>query len=319
MKIAGRWCTMCKFFLILYSLLFILIPIQSKASQEEVFRIYTNGELAYIDKELGTPFSKDNRTFVPVRFFAYQFGWNIEWRSNEQTAVVSNEDTTVSVKLNTPYATVNGKRINIDPSGKITAIVRGSRTYLPLRFIVEQFRLKVDYRQERDKYITHIIEVYDEGSSLYQELKKHMDETNTDYKGEPHELVLISKNSIDGIKPPLKKRIKKIGGTLESIKALGEYEGSTLPFKEMKYLIRYRGEKTLRNKPNSRFNNKGTYANPGEQAALQDIQIKLQTGVIQNEDTLRKELRKWRLKGAICEDNFKEAYRMFKKMYGNKE
>lgn len=146
-----------------------------------------------------------------------------------------------------------------------------------------------------------------------------MDETNTPYKGEPHELVLISKNSIDGIKSPLEKRIKKIGGTLESIKALGEYEESTLSFKEMKYLIRYRGDKILRNKPNSKFNNKGSYVNPGEKAALQDIQDKLQTGIIQDEDTLRKELRKWKLKGAICEDNYKEAYRMFKKMYGDKE
>lgn len=310
---------MRKLFIFIILALCIAIPIQTKAAQEEAFKIYTNGELAYIDNELGAPFSKDNRTFVPVRFFAYQFGWDIEWKGNEQTAVVSNGDTTISVKLNAPYAMVNGKRTNIDTSGKITAMVKDSRTYLPLRFIAEQFKLKVDYKQERDKYITHIIEVYDEGSSLHQELKKHMDETNTEYKGEPHELVLISKNSIDGIKSLLEKRIKKIGGTLESIKALGEYEKSTLDFKEMKYLIRYRGEKTLRNKPNSKFNNKGTYANPGEQAALQDIQTKLQTGVIQDEDTLRKELRKWRLQGAICEDNYKEAYRMFKKMYGNEE
>lgn len=310
---------MRRLFVLIALIMSITIPIQAKAAQEEAFRIYTNGELAYIDKELGAPFSKDNRTFVPVRFFAYQFGWDIEWKGNEQTAVVSNGDTTISVKLNTPYATVNGERINIDPSGKITAMVRDNRTYLPLRFIVEQFKLKVDYRQEKDKYITHIIEVYDEGSSLYQELKEYLDETNTPYKGELHELVLISKNSIDGIKSPLEKRIKKIGGTLESIKALGEYEESTLDFKEMKYLIQYRGDKTLKNKPNSKFNNKGIYTNPGEQAALQDIKDKLQTGVIQDENTLRKELRKWRLKGAICEDNYKEAYRMFKKMYGDKE
>lgn len=310
---------MRRLFVLIALIMCMIIPIQTKAVHEEAFRIYTKGELAYIDKELGALFSKDNRTFVPVRFFAYQFGWDIEWKGNEQTAIVSNGDTTVSVKLNTPYATVNGERINIDPSGKITAMVRDNRTYLPLRFIAEQFKLKVDYRQEKDKYITHIIEVYDEGSSLYQELKKHLDETNTPYKGELHELVLISKNSIDGIKSPLEKRIKKIGGTLESIKALGEYEESTLDFKEMKYLIQYRGDKTLKNKPNSKFNNKGTYTNPGEQAALQDIKDKLQTGIIQDENTLRKELRKWRLKGAICEDNYKEAYKMFKKMYGDKE
>lgn len=310
---------MRRLFVLIAVIMSIIIPIQAKAAQEEAFRIYTNGELAYIDKELGAPFSKDNRTFVPVRFFAYQFGWDIEWKGNEQTAVVSNGDTTISVKLNTPYATVNGERINIDPSGKITAMVRDNRTYLPLRFIAEQFKLKVDYRQEKDKYITHIIEVYDERSSLYQELKEYLDETNTPYKGELHELVLISKNSIDGIKSPLEKRIKKIGGTLESIKALGEYEESTLDFKEIKYLIRYRGDKTLKNKPNSKFNNNGTYTNSGEQAALQDIKDKLQTGIIQDENTLRKELRKWRLKGAICENNYKEAYRMFKKMYGDKE
>ena len=309
---------MRRLFVLIAVIMSIIIPIQAKAAQEEAFRIYTNGELAYIDKELGAPFSKDNRTFVPVRFFAYQFGWDIEWKGNEQTAVVSNGDTTISVKLNTPYATVNGERINIDPSGKITAMVRDNRTYLPLRFIAEQFKLKVDYRQEKDKYITHIIEVYDEGSSLYQELKEYLDETNTPYKGELHELVLISKNSIDGIKSPLEKRIKKIGGTLEIIKALGEYEESTLDFKEIKYLIRYRGDKTLKNKPNSKFNNNGTYTNPGEQAALQDIKDKLQTGAIQDENTLRKELRKWRLRGAICENNYKEAYRMFKKMYGDK-
>lgn len=297
----------------------IIIPIQAKVVQGEAFRIYTNGELAYIDKELGTPFSQNNRTFVPIRFFAYQFGWNIKWQDAKQTAVVSNGDTTISVKLNQSYAVVNNKHINIDPSGKITAIAKNGRTYLPLRFIAEQFKLKVDYRQEKDKYITHIIEVYDEGSSLYQELKKHLDETNTPYKVELHELVLISKNSIDGIKFPLEKRIKKIGGTLESIEALGEYEESTLDFKEMKYLIQYRGDKTLKNKPNSKFSNKGTYTNPGEQAALQDIKDKLQTGIIQDENTLRKELRKWRLKGAICEDNYKEAYKMFKKMYGDKE
>ena len=310
---------MRRLFVLIAVIMSIIIPIQAKVVQGEAFRIYTNGELAYIDKELGTPFSQNNRTFVPIRFFAYQFGWNIKWQDAKQTAVVSNGDTTISVKLNQSYAVVNNKHINIDPSGKITAIAKNGRTYLPLRFIAEQFKLKVDYRQEKDKYITHIIEVYDEGSSLYQELKKHLDETNTPYKVELHELVLISKNSIDGIKFPLEKRIKKIGGTLESIEALGEYEESTLDFKEMKYLIQYRGDKTLKNKPNSKFSNKGTYTNPGEQAALQDIKDKLQTGIIQDENTLRKELRKWRLKGAICEDNYKEAYKMFKKMYGDKE
>lgn len=123
---------MRRLFVLIVLIMCIIIPIQTKAVHEEAFRIYTNGELAYIDKELGAPFSKDNRTFVPVRFFAYQFGWDIEWKGNEQTAVVSNGDTTVSVKLNTPYATVNGERINIDPSGKITAMVRDNRTYFTI-------------------------------------------------------------------------------------------------------------------------------------------------------------------------------------------
>ncbi|HEY9061017.1 MAG TPA: copper amine oxidase N-terminal domain-containing protein [Pseudobacteroides sp.] len=81
-----------------------------------------------------TPFlDKNNRTQVPVRFVAEALGGSVKWISNTQTVVIEKNGDTILFKINENAYSINGKKVSVDSSSTL----KGSRTFVPLRFVSE--------------------------------------------------------------------------------------------------------------------------------------------------------------------------------------
>lgn len=46
-----------------------------------------NGQMVYIDS---SPLLTNNKTYLPIRFIADEFGWNVKWDGNKKTVILSN-------------------------------------------------------------------------------------------------------------------------------------------------------------------------------------------------------------------------------------
>lgn len=88
----------------------------------------------FIDKE-------SNRTMVPVRFVAEALGAKVEWDAANQTVRMDKEGKQINLRIGERKATVDGKEITFDSK----AIMKDSRTFVPLRFISETFGAKVEW------------------------------------------------------------------------------------------------------------------------------------------------------------------------------
>ena len=98
-------------------------------------------KLTFTD-DSGAPFiDKNNRTMVPLRTTMESYGCQVDWDQETYTASVKMDDTTVLVGIGNKYITVNGKKVEIDTEAKIV----NSRTYLPIRAVLEAFGAKVDW------------------------------------------------------------------------------------------------------------------------------------------------------------------------------
>ncbi len=87
------------------------------------------------------PFIKNSRTLVPVRFISQSFGANVEWDPKTNTAVIKQGNNVVKLALRSNKIYVN----NIEKALDTPAESINSRTYIPLRALVEALNKKVFY------------------------------------------------------------------------------------------------------------------------------------------------------------------------------
>lgn len=87
---------------------------------------------------------KSNRTLIPVRALVEGFGAKVDWNQEEQKATIIKGDTTIELQLDNNIAIVNGKEVELEvPSASYS-----NRTYVPLRFIIENLGINIDYDKE---------------------------------------------------------------------------------------------------------------------------------------------------------------------------
>ncbi len=99
------------------------------------------------------PVIKEGRTLIPVRAITEGFGAELEWNSEEKKVTIKKGDKEIILYLDNRTAIVDGEEVELD----VPSTAYNNRTYVPLRFIIENFGLKVDYDEE-----TGLIEVEDE-------------------------------------------------------------------------------------------------------------------------------------------------------------
>ena len=110
---------------------------------------------AYIEK---------GRTLVPIRVISEEFGAVVEWKADENKAVITSDDTAIEIVIGADKAVVNGEEKQLD----VPAVISGGRTMVPLRFISEELQKTVEYvAMTRQIIITDEPDVMKVGDTVY--------------------------------------------------------------------------------------------------------------------------------------------------------
>ena len=104
--------------------------------------LYVNGVRKLMDVP---PIIMWNRTLLPIRHIIEALHGSIEWNPEHRTVNIQISGAEISLKIGSNIATVNGKEVQIDKNPSVMAIIKNNRTYIPLRFVIEQIGGKVTW------------------------------------------------------------------------------------------------------------------------------------------------------------------------------
>ncbi len=93
----------------------------------------------------------NNRTMVPLRASMEACGLDVSWDGTKREATVTDGYTIVKVPIDKRVISINGKNKNIDTN----AVIKGGRTYLPIRAVAEAFGFNVCW-YSKDKLVSLI-------------------------------------------------------------------------------------------------------------------------------------------------------------------
>lgn len=113
---------------------FFLFFIVSICSVQTVFadsvKITLNGKELAFDT---APCIENGRVLVPMRGVLESLGYSVYWQENTKTVLATKNGMEISLPLDSTSVTVNNETIAIDVPAKL----KGSRTFVPLRFLAE--------------------------------------------------------------------------------------------------------------------------------------------------------------------------------------
>lgn len=95
----------------------------------------------YVQFETVKPVIKDNRTLIPLRGLFENMGYTIEWEPNLKAAVLSKDGSTISIRSDKKYITVNNIQTKIDVPAQI---INGSMM-IPLRAVADATGAQVNW------------------------------------------------------------------------------------------------------------------------------------------------------------------------------
>jgi hypothetical protein len=90
------------------------------------------------------PVIKSGRTLIPVKALSQAFGATVQWIAAEKKVIISKGDKQIVLTLDSNKIYVNGVEKTLD----VPACSINSRTVVPLKFIVEQLGLKVNWNKD---------------------------------------------------------------------------------------------------------------------------------------------------------------------------
>ncbi|MBK5215929.1 MAG: copper amine oxidase N-terminal domain-containing protein, partial [Candidatus Pacebacteria bacterium] len=112
----------------------LILPAQAYAATG--ISVNINGANINFTQDSGTPFiDSANRTQVPFRQTMEQFGASVSWDQASQTAIAEKNGIIVKVPIGKNYIYKNTELISNDTA----ALIKDSRTYLPIRAVLEAF------------------------------------------------------------------------------------------------------------------------------------------------------------------------------------
>jgi hypothetical protein len=109
-----------------------------------VLTVKYNGEsVTFPDAQ---PFVDENdRTLIPVRFVAETMGAAVSWNQELQTAVIEQDEITITVPIGSDTITVTQDGSSNAVKMDTAAIIREERTYVPIRYVAEALVAWVSY------------------------------------------------------------------------------------------------------------------------------------------------------------------------------
>lgn len=106
-----------------------------------------NGEVKKMDAK---PFIKNDRTLVPLRFIVEAIGGEVNWDNDNRLVTVNSKGKTIELPIDSKTIKIDGQDVSIDQA----AIIKGDRTFVPIRFIAENLDMVVNYIND-----TRVIEI----------------------------------------------------------------------------------------------------------------------------------------------------------------
>ncbi len=103
-----------------------------------------------------SPYIKNGRTYVPVRYLAYSLGVNekdIIWDNEKQTISLNKDNIDIALKIGSKTILVNDKPKTMDVAPEIT----NDRTFLPARWIAEPFGATVEWDEKNQETTIKIL------------------------------------------------------------------------------------------------------------------------------------------------------------------
>lgn len=138
-----------------------------------------NGEGKKMDAK---PFIKNDRTLVPLRFIVEAMGGEVNWDNDNRLVTVNSKGKIIELPIDSKTIKIDGKDVNIDQA----AIIKGDRTFVPIRFIAENLDMVVNYIND-----TREIEIssyedkkLENNSDLTQAIDEKNAATNNSQKGQ---------------------------------------------------------------------------------------------------------------------------------------
>lgn len=109
-----------------------------------------NGILYQMDTE---PILFSKRSFLPIRYVVEPIGGIIQWNSEGKRLVVIIKELIIELRINDPYATVNGKKVIIEKNNRsITPLlIPPGRVFVPLRFIGESLGASISWNSRSEE------------------------------------------------------------------------------------------------------------------------------------------------------------------------
>lgn len=128
-----------KFLTLLF--VFSILVFSSVAFGQSDIQVYVNdNKVVFPD---ASPFISNGRTLVPVRFIADSLEAKTDWSQSTQEVTIEKGNEKIVLKIGEKKAKVGSKTIELDTN----ALIKNSRTFVPLRFISETFDAKVEWVQ----------------------------------------------------------------------------------------------------------------------------------------------------------------------------
>jgi hypothetical protein len=87
------------------------------------------------------PYITNGRVLIPIRVATEALGAKVDWDNATKTVTISRAGKEIIMVIDKEYAIVNGEHITLDVPPCITS----GATFLPLRFLSEQFSQRVDW------------------------------------------------------------------------------------------------------------------------------------------------------------------------------
>ena len=115
---------------------------ETKVEKSEASKENSEIKILVAGKEIKpeTPaYIENGRTMVPLRFISEALGEKVDWKADTKTVIVG--DNKASLVIGEKEINANGKKIAIDSP----AVIKDSRTFVPLRAISEILGSKVDW------------------------------------------------------------------------------------------------------------------------------------------------------------------------------
>lgn len=112
----------------------------------EVITVVLDGN--YVDFDTN-PVIEEGTTLVPIRAIVEALGSTVEWNAELQQIIITRNQTHITLTIQSTTASINGHIYKLAKEPKII----NDRTYVPLRFIAENFGLVVKWEAETNTVV----------------------------------------------------------------------------------------------------------------------------------------------------------------------